>query len=70
VKIPILLKWVEEKNEWHLLTPTTKAFLYNIYNCANMQRLFDDPDKAKTEMYILDVYRFNKGDNNGKVKRK
>jgi len=59
MKILVKLKWSEGDDKWHLITPRG-AFLYDLFNCANMQRLFDSPDKEKEEMFVIDVYRLQR----------
>lgn len=61
MKLAFILKWCEAKDEWHLLNPMDRAFVYELRDCANMRRLFDNPDKSKEELFIIDVHRF-KGD--------
>jgi len=59
MKLVVMLKWSEGDDKWHVLTPDTGKFIYDLYDCENMNRIFDRPDKSKKEMYTLDIHRFN-----------
>jgi len=58
MKILIKLKWVEAKDEWHMMTPDGNL-IYNFFGCENMKRIFDNPDKSKEELFIVDVRRYD-----------
>ena len=62
MKVKLRMKWIEARNEWHLLMPSG-AFVYNLFNCKNVQKLFDKPDQGKEETFIVDIHRV--GENGG-----
>ena len=58
MKIPFILKWCECKDEWHLLD-FSGAFVYELRDCSNMRKLFNDPDKTKKNYIVIDVQKLN-----------
>jgi len=67
VKIAIKLKWSEGDDKWHMVNPVNDKFIYDFFNCDNFFRIFDEPDKSKEELFIIDIHRYGKekkgGDN-------
>lgn len=56
MKLAFILEWCEAKDEWHL-KDHNGAFVYELRDCSNMRRLFDNPDKEKKEYFVIDVHR-------------
>ena len=66
------MKWSEGDDKWHMINPVNDKFIYDFFNCDNFFRVFDQPDKTKIELYILDIHRFSdnqKGGNKMSVNR-
>ena len=59
MKLVLKLKWSEGDDKWHLLNPGTGNFIYDLFDCENFNRIFDNPDKSKVQMYVVDVYRYD-----------
>ena len=66
MKLPFILKWNEAKEEWHLRSVLDGSFVYELRDCANMRRLFDNPDRSKEKLITIDVQPWTKGDNFGR----
>jgi len=65
MKLLVILKWIPEKNEYHLLMPNDrKNLIYNIYGCEKFDQIADMPDRNKEELYIMDFHRY-KEENDG-----
>jgi hypothetical protein len=58
MKLAFILEWCEAKDEWHL-KDHNGAFVYELRDCANMRRLFDNPSHEKREFFVIDVHRLN-----------
>jgi hypothetical protein len=64
MKIVVKMKWVRSDDKWHLITPNGH-FLYDLFDCENMMRLFDNPDKDKEELFVIDAHRLSEGKEKG-----
>ena len=60
MKLAFKLKWIEGKDEWHLLSPLDNSFVYELRDCKNMRRLFNNPDKTIDRLITIDVQPFSK----------
>ena len=50
------LKWAEGDDKWHLICPLGDAFVMDFPDCENFRRQFDNPDKTRDRLYIVDVH--------------
>lgn len=58
MRLVLKLKWVEATQKWHLLNPATGKFIYDLFDCENMNRIFNYPDKNEEKLYVIDVHKF------------
>ena len=58
MRLVLKLKWVEATQKWHLINPATDKFIYDLFDCENMNRIFDFPEKDEEKMYVIDVHKF------------
>lgn len=57
MRVLLYLRWVEAKREWHL-EDMNGNFVYELRNCKNMQRVFDDPSKDERAIYKIEISKF------------
>lgn len=56
-RVLLYLRWVESKREWHL-EDLNGNFVYELRNCKNMQRIFDDPEQGERAMYLIEIKKY------------
>ena len=56
----VKLKWIEAKNEFHILSLRKLNFIYNLLGCKFMRMLFDNPSETDIETYVIDAHRLKK----------
>lgn len=64
MKIPVTMKWVPAKDEWHMLLSNGKL-IYNFLDCDNVNRLFENPSKVQDEVFVVDISRLSRGTSHG-----
>jgi len=59
VKIAVILKWSDGDDKWHMVNAVNNKFIYDFFDCANFIKIFDEPDKTKKELFVIDIHRFS-----------
>ena len=54
MRLPIIMRWVEARNEWHMETLQGHT-LQEFINCENMPKMFEGIDKSKLNEYTLTI---------------
>jgi hypothetical protein len=55
--IPVKLKWIEAKDQWHMVTLPNEHLLQELYNCENIARMFPGLEKEKDNQYLIKITR-------------
>ena len=59
MKSVLKMKWVEGKNEWHVMTLDDKR-LFELPDCGSIAKYFDNTlNKTKEKLYIISVSQLN-----------
>jgi len=57
MKTLVKVKWVEAQQMWHILS-LNDSLVYDLHNCENFKKIFNNPRQDKDEIYLLDISRF------------
>ena len=54
MKILVKMTWIADKEQWYV-TRADGSFIYDLFNCATVQSLFETLDKKKAKYYTIEV---------------
>jgi hypothetical protein len=55
VRLPVIMKWVEGRDEWHMINMANGKILQEFLDCVNIGRAFPGLDKAYANRYIISI---------------
>lgn len=59
MKIIVKIKWVSNKNQWHM-EMTNGNFINEFYNCPAFQKIFKELNKKKSNLYTVEIQKWKK----------